>query len=98
MIADFRNLHGQLQAVAGILTGAEQPTVQVYAGVFIAAPGRLCHRVHVSVAGAAVVGGRLTGGTEEPNQIVKVAEEAAQDHSSTVNCGRNRTFRSLGRD
>lgn len=97
MIADFRNLHGQLQTVARILTGAEQTTVQVYASVFLAAPGRLCHSVHVSVAGAAVVGGRLTGGREEPNQIVKVAEEAAQDHFSTVNCGRKRTFRSLRR-
>lgn len=90
MIADFRNLHGQLQTVARILTGAEQTTVQVYASVFLAAPGRLGHSVHVSVAGAAV-GGRPTGGREEPDQIVKVAEEAAQDHFSTVNCGRNRT-------
>lgn len=98
MIADFRNLHGQLQTVARILTGAEQTTVQIHAGVFIAAPSRLCHSLHVSVAGAAVVGGRLTGGREEQNQVVEVAEEAAQDHFSTVNCGRNRTFRSLRRD
>lgn len=98
MIADFRNLHGQLQTVARILAGAEQTAVQVYASVFIAAPTRLRHSVHVSVAGAAVVGGRPTGGREEPDQVVKVAEEAAQDHFSTVNCGRHRTFRPLRRD
>lgn len=95
MVADFRNLHGQLQTVTRILTGAEQAAVQVYARLVIAAWSRLRRCVHVSVAGAAAVGGSLTGGRKEQNHIVKVAEEAAQDHFCTVNCGRNRTFGSL---
>lgn len=93
MIADFGNLHGQLQAVACILAGAEQTAVQVNAGVVAAARSRLRRGLHVRVAGAAVVGGALTGSRKEENQIVKAAEEAAQDDFCTVGCGRHRTFR-----
>lgn len=94
MIADFGNLHGQLQAVARILAGAEQTAVQDDAGVVTAAGRRRLGRaLHLCVAGAAVVGGALTGSRKEENQIVKAAEEAAQDHFCTVGCGRHRTFR-----
>lgn len=91
MITDFRNLHGQLQTVAGILAGAEQTAVQVNAGVVVASRSRLRRRLHVCVAGAADVGGSLAGSRKEENQIVKVAEEAAQDHFCTVSCGRHGT-------
>lgn len=98
MKTDFRNLHGQFQTVAGILTGAEQTTVQVYARVVRTAWSRLHRGVHLSVAGAAVMGGPLTGGGEEENHIIKAAEEAAQDHLCTVHCRRYGTFRPTLRD
>lgn len=88
MITDLRNLHGQLQTVASILAGAEQTAVQVNAGVVVTARSRPRRGLHVCVAGATVVGGTLTGSRKEENQIVKAAEEAAQDHFCTVGCGR----------
>lgn len=93
MVADFWNLHRQLQTVASILAGAEQPTVQVDAGVVAAARTRLRCGLHLGVAGAAGVGGALTASREQENQVGKAAEEAAEDHFCTVGCGTHRTFR-----
>lgn len=87
MITDFRDLHGQLKAVAGVLAGAQQTAVQVQAGVVATARSRLRRGLHVCVAGAAVVGGALTGSRKEEGQVVKAAEEAAEDHFCTVGCG-----------
>lgn len=85
VIAQFRYLHGQLQAVACILAGVEQTKVPAHAGVVVSAGRGLGLGDDVFVVGAAAVGGCLAGVGQHEDHFVEAAEETVQDHSCTVN-------------
>lgn len=85
VIAQFRYLHGQLQAVACILAGVEQTKVPAHAGVVVGAGRGLGLGDDVFVVGAAAVGGSLAGVGQHEDHLVEAAEETVQDHSCTVN-------------
>lgn len=84
VIAQFRYLHGQLQAVACILAGVEQTKVPAHAGVVVSAGGGLGLGDDVFVVGAAAVGGSLARVGQHEDHLVEAAEETVQDDSCTV--------------
>lgn len=84
VIAQFRYLHGQLQAVACILAGVEQTKVPARAGVVVSAGRGLGLGDDVFVVGAAAVGDSLAGFGQHEDHLVEAAEETVQDHSCTV--------------
>lgn len=86
-VTDLRNLHGQLQTLAGLVTRFKQAAVHVTVAVAVIPRVAFIRGVVVPVGGAARVGAhRLTRVREHQETIPKLAKEAGEDEGGTLLC------------
>lgn len=86
-VTDFRNLHGQLQTLAGLVARIKQAAVHVTVAIAIIPSVTFIRGVVISVRGAAQVGTHhFTSIWEHQETVPKLAKQTGEDKGGTLLC------------